>query len=429
MIGRHRTLAAGIVLGLSTLLLLIPVVSVKAGEADSGTFGAGFLSVPVGARSMALPDVVAGIRPDASMIFSNPSATANIQSQQVFFSTATWLEDLNLSAASLVIPTEQLGLTWSLGARVLYSGGLYGYDAGGNVVEESSFYDLAMSAGLSKRIGGTGLKLGIGTTYLREHQPVQTGTAVLMSAGASYEFGAHRIDVFAADLGTDLSYSGQNYPIDSRVGIGYGHTLNRAWGALDFGAQMVVTRSENKRVEAGGAYHANRFITIRSGVHHTFDGAPSSEMPITAGLGFNYSGFAIDYAYTSQDFFPATHTFAFTYSFGGATGGPMGDSGSPPVTTPSAVKTVPSTAATPTAKKKGTKVTYLIIGGIHGRLESARAEVRALRLLNVPAVVEKTGSHYRVLIGRYDSLEDANRAANGFLKKGHRFEVIHEQAQ
>lgn len=424
MLGPHRSLA---VTTLLALLILVSVPNVHAND-SVGVFGASFLSVPVGARTMALPDVVAGIRPDASVMFANPSRTSDIGSREIFFSTATWLDELNLSAASLVIPSRQHGITFSLGTRLLYSGGLQGFDTGGNVVEESSYYDLGISAGLSKQLG-LGLALGGGATYVREAQPAQAGSAVLFSAGASWQRGPHRVDVYAADFGGELKFDDRNYPIESRVVFGYGHTLDRAWGMLDFGAELTATRSDERRIDIGAAYHLNQFVTVRSGAFHNFNGSESSQMPITAGLGFEYNAFAIDYAYTAQEFFPATHTFSLVYAFGQSTM-PTSASGPPPVTPVQSqpVRTVPSTTGMQQPQSRMGQVTYLLVGGLHSRLESARAEVRALRLLNVPAVTEKTGDRFRVIIGRYDTLEEANRAANSFLKNGHRFEIIHEQS-
>jgi hypothetical protein len=431
MIGRHRTIAAGIFFG---MLLLSPFALLTTASADShssGTYGASFLRVPIGARVMAVPDVVAGMRPDASMAFSNPSLTADLTSRQVFFSTATWLEDLNLSAASAVIPVERFNLNWSMGTRLLYSGGLQGYDASGTVVEEKTFYDLAVSSGVSKRFDEIGLAVGVGATYLREQQPAQVGSGVVFTVGASYQYREHRVDVLAKDFGGEMKFDSQSYPIDSRVIVGYARNFQRAWGALDVGAQLTASKSDYKRLDVGGAYHINQYFTLRSGVHRTFNGPATSEVPITGGLGVNYSAFALDYAYTSQEFFPATHTFAVTYSFGeGMNTPPPGTYGSTGLPAPAKTVTTPVKTVKASAQSKDKKhaVSYLVIGGVHNRLESARAEVRALRLLNVPAVAEKTGGNFRVLVGRYNSLDDANRAANSFLKKGHRFEVIHEES-
>jgi hypothetical protein len=431
MIGRHRTLAAGFVLG--ALALSQTVITPPAfAQTTAGTYGAAFLGVPIGARAMSTPDVVAGLRPDASLVFGNLASSARVDHTQVFFSTATWLEDMNLSAGSAVIPLRSAGLTWSLGSRVLYSGGLQGFDASGNVVDESAFYDLALSTGLSKRFDSVGLAIGAGVTYVREHQPLQTGNAVLFSVGASYEYLGNRFEVHATDFGADLSFDGQTYPIDSRVIFGYGRAINRSWGSLDLGAQLEILKSEQKRFQVGGAYHINRFLTVRSGVQHSFNAPSSSEMPITAGLGFHYNAFSIDYAYTAQDYFPATHTFSFNYGFGaGAHSSADASAHTSRAATPrrnEPVAAVPSPVGSSGQGKNAAGVSYLVVAGTHGRLESARAEVRALRLLNVPAVTEKVGNSYRVLIGRYDSLSAANKAANEFLKKGHRFEVVQEQS-
>jgi hypothetical protein len=66
-----------------------------------------------------------------------------------------------------------------------------------------------------------------------------------------------------------------------------------------------------------------------------------------------------------------------------------------------------------------------VVAGRHSRLESASAEVRALQLLKVPAVVQTTsGRSYRVVIARYDTLAEAQKAVKNFEKRGHRFTIV-----
>jgi hypothetical protein len=397
----------------------------------AGTLGAAFLQIPVGAKAMTVPGIVAGMRPDASLIFSNPAALAQISTNQVYLTRANWLDDLSLNAVGLVFPLPK-ELNWSLGSRLLYSGDLKGYDASGQVVTEDSFYDLAFTTGLSRKFDGVGLGLGFGITYLREHLPQESGSGFVYSVGASWQRAGHRFEFAARDIGGELAFPGQAYPIDSRVSIGYGRSFRQGWGSLDVGTQLTVSRSEYQRLQVGASYLANPFLTFRTGFEHIFSAPPNSSMPISAGFGFHFSGATIDYAYTSQQYFSSTHTVSFAYSFGSGSnpepkkprGGNHWETTDEKAEPNKPLKPQNTRAEASNASGSGPATTYAVIAGVHTRMESAQAEARALRLLKIPAVLERSGRYLRVLIAKYDSLTDAQAAVAKFRKKGHVFTVV-----
>jgi len=146
----------------AVVLLVGGTSAVRAADSDAGTSGAAFLKVPVGATATVMPDIVAGMRPDASMLFTNPSNLSRIPDREIFLTTSNWLDEFNLSAASLSLPVRPLGLTWSTGARLLYAGNLKGYDNAGQVVAEERYYDAAVSSAIGKEFSSIGLAVGAG---------------------------------------------------------------------------------------------------------------------------------------------------------------------------------------------------------------------------------------------------------------------------
>ena len=313
------TWGRGVLFLASLGLLAFPFAEVHAADENSGTFGATFLRIPVGARVMAVPDIVAGMNPDASLTFSNPAVVGDVTSGQLFLTTANWLDDLSFSAASIVVPFQS-GLRWSVGTRFLYSGGLQGFNASNQVVEEESYYDVAATTGLSKRFNGIGLALGADVTYVREHFPGQTGDGVTFSFGGSYQLQQHRVDFFARDLGGTLSFPDRGYPIDSRYTFGYGYMLNRAWGQLNLGGQMTMSRSQYQRFQIGATYMMNNYVSLRSGFDHAFSAETSLGVPLSMGIGVHYRNLNLDYAFTEQQYFSDTHTVSVTFAFGHKSG-------------------------------------------------------------------------------------------------------------
>jgi hypothetical protein len=405
---------------------------VNASLEDAGTYGASFLRIPVGATALSAPDIVAAMDPDATLVFSNPASLGDLRVSQLSLSRSNWLEDLSLNAASLSTPVPQLGLVWSVGSRFLYSGDIQGFDESENAVDRRSYYGVALSTAVSRRFTRSGIALGAGMTYSRERLPLETGVGFAFSLGASYARAGHRVDLYAEDLGGSLDFSGREYPIESRYVAAYGYSVLRTPGRLDVGTQIVASGSDVRSVELGGAYRVHRFLTLRAGYNHTFDALPQSPFPLSAGLGFRYRNFSLDYAYTSQEYFAGSHTVSVGVTFGGgsraigrvapATGGPA----SAPATPLQATKT-PTSAAPATATKSARsepRPAFIIAGGVHSRRESAEAEVRALKLLKVDATVEATGNQYRVVVARYDSRAKAESALAKYESRGHHFSIL-----
>lgn len=433
------------------LLHVLLAVDAHATREDTGTFGATFLQIPVGGPAMTVPGVLAGMRPDASLMFSNPAALCGMSSNQVYLTRANWLEDMSLNAVGLVVrmPME---LKWSLGSRLLYSGGLQGFDNTGQLVAEESYYDAALSTGVSRMFPRLGLGLGFGVTYLREHLPMETGKGFVYSVGATYERGPNRFEVSAQNLGGTLEFEARAYPVDSRYTVGYGRSFRQDWGRFDVGTELTVSQSDYQRFQVGAAYIANPFLTLRTGFYRDFSAPTQSRLPVSAGFGVHLGDLTLDYAFTPQEYFSTTHTLSFAYSFG-AHDAPYAVA--PPRKAPANAESqvlptrkgskgnsaapnekINPTPASPPAAAAGNAATttpdtfptrdgmYALVAGIHGRIESAQAEMRALHLLKIPAVVETSGSRYRVLIGRFDSGKDAETAAEKYRKKGHVFNVV-----
>lgn len=421
--GTRRRLA-----GILFLLLTCPFFPaiLFAGDDTVGTFGASYLRVPVGAALMSVPDVVAAMDPDASLAFSNPAGIAWVSQSCVFFSRANWLDELSLNAAGAVVPFPRYNLALSVGSRLLYSGQLQGFDNDDQVVSEDSYYGLALSTALSKKFERLGLSVGVGATYMREHLPAEVGDGVTMSFGASYERNNHHVDVFAEDVGGDISFEGHDYPVAGRYALGYGYAFSRSWGRLDVGTQVMLSHSELDRVQLGAAYHFHRFFIFRGGFERPFDAPETAQLPFGAGLGFRHGTLMLDYAFTPQQYFASTHTFSVGFAFGaGAARSAMmapavEPAGASTNSTPRPADKPEAFSATP---PRETTPKYAIIAGVHSREESSRAEVRALSLLKVPATVETVGNRFTVVIGRYKTLEAANSALERYEKQGHRFQV------
>jgi hypothetical protein len=323
------------------------------------------------------------------------------------------------------VPVEPLGLTWSLGARLLYAGDLQGYDATGSVVSEERYYDMALTTGFGKRFESLGLSFGAGVTYLREHLAVEDGRGLTYTVGLSYAYRNHRLDVIAQDLGGSLEFDDHRYDIDERTIVGYGYLLRQQWGNIGLGTQATFTRGRFSRLDAGVSYDPNRFMTLRTGFGHTVETTSASEVPLSAGMSVHMGDVSLDYAFTPRQYFADTHTFSIRFAFGGyhrAADMPVHDTAPIFSSSPAAPGADPTPAVPVDAT--GREQSYVIVAGNHSRLESAEAEVRSLLLLKVPAVVEQNGDHYWVVVERFDSRDAAVAQLRNLRNLGHQFSII-----
>jgi len=406
-----------------------------AGDEDAGTYGAPFLGIPVGARLISSSDAVAGMDPDASLLFSNPAFLATIPSSEVFFTTANWLEDMRLSAASAAFPFGR-GYTFSLGSRFLYSGDLQGFDDALNVVSEESYYDLGVTGAFAKRFP-FGLSLGLGGTWFRQHIYPQDGNGYAFDLGASFERGQYLIHAAAQNVGGRVSFSDAEYTVDSQNMAGLARMFNAGPGQLYAGAQVVMSSAAPTRLEIAADYRPYHLFSVKAALRDV-SGSQSDNLRLDAGFGIYYHKISIDYAYTPHEYFSSTHTFSVVFSPGasgdsrtyrddleGADSSPTRDD------VPEAVEPV---LAAPVVAPEGdprtgapvpaSALAYLVVAGIHGWESSARAEARSYEVLDIPATVEKFGSKYRVIVGRYDNREDAVKAINKFRKSGQKFSLV-----
>ncbi|MEJ2720641.1 MAG: SPOR domain-containing protein [bacterium] len=273
------------------------------------------------------------------------------------------------------------------------------------------------------------MSLGFAVTYLREHIPLETGDGVAFTLGASYERGANRFDAFAANLGGKVGFEGHDYPVDSYYVLGYGRAINQGWGQLVLGGQFMAARSQVKLVQLGAAYYFAKYFSLRTGFDHAFGAPATAAVPISGGLGFRFGSLSLDYGYTPHEYFSNTHTFSVGFRFGAPSSpaGPAGPSLDPihtgANTAPAARSDGASDTPPTTRVEKAGETGYEIVAGIHGRLESAEAEAKALHLLNVPAVVDRHAGRFRVVVGSYDTLGEANSALERYQKQGHLFKI------
>ena len=87
-------------------LLLMLTMSLSA-QSKVGSSGAAFLGSGVGSRAIGMGGAFSAVGGDASILYWNPGAMANVQKSEVLLSKANWLVESDLNFIASVIKLER----------------------------------------------------------------------------------------------------------------------------------------------------------------------------------------------------------------------------------------------------------------------------------------------------------------------------------
>jgi hypothetical protein len=152
------------------------------------------------------------------------------------------------------------------------------------------------------------LQAGLSAGWLMEKIDVERASVIVFGAGLAYftDFNL-AVQAAAANLGGKVKFVEQedDPPMIYRAGAGY------RWQDLTVNADYVNIKSGDSHLQFGAEYVLEQKMFLRAGYDTGYDSRDFS-----AGAGFVYEGFRIDYAFVPyQSDLGNSHRFSLTYSF------------------------------------------------------------------------------------------------------------------
>ncbi|MES2201692.1 MAG: PorV/PorQ family protein [candidate division FCPU426 bacterium] len=296
--------------------LLLALAS-QAFASGSGVTGFNSLKLLRGARPAGMAGAFTAVADDVNALLYNPAGLNELRDVQIGASHMEWLDGVKDDSIALGFPLYGLG-AWGLGATYLYAQDL-ARDNWGNPSYTFNDFDFSAQAAFSLQVGD---HAGIGLLYkiLRQGYDTRFNMGSAFDAGLRADFLSRRLT-----LGLTLQNMGANsalganfspLPFTLRGGLAYKPAKDWIFG-LDYEHQPYeFVNKARLGVERRFGISDNIDLALRAGWLFGPENEQGGLSGLHAGVGFDWSGLQVDYAYVPQGDLGLSQRISMTYSFG-----------------------------------------------------------------------------------------------------------------
>jgi hypothetical protein len=308
-------------------LVLIPRGPLYAGQ----NTGADFLKIPVGARAVSLGNAFTAKAEGVEALNWNPAGLTRFNPIQgkalsgLTLSHQSLIDENSLDTLALSLPFRQTALGFHIRRLTYTEQEVRQMDrsVGGQFVAS----DLAAGTAIGINFGH--FQLGVGATFIRQELKGQKAQTVSFDIGALAQ--APRlpfsIGISARNLGPSMTFIEESARLPLTLTLGTAVQIGRPFSlsfdvvskpyqnttALSFGTELLTMGTMALR--AGYLTQLTKNIAANSSAENT-DLNMGRMTGVTAGLGFHFSQFSLDYALAPFGELGNTHSFSFTTYFG-----------------------------------------------------------------------------------------------------------------
>jgi long-subunit fatty acid transport protein len=304
--------------------------------------GMKWLDIPIGARPASLGNAFIAGTPDASSVFWNPAAIAQVPGGHVFLSQTQWIADINVLAASGSYDVEGIG-TFGLHFMNVNWGSINGTQFTGqaSLYEQTGSFepqDFAIGLTYAKQVSAK-FSVGANMRYIHENlfgdfvgkagtfdnpQDVTAEMDIVVFDLATLFYTGYkdlRFGISVKNISAEKAYRFESFPLPLTFTFGIAMDLAQSYfvsegnpNSLTFLLDAVHPRDFGERVHMGLEYGYNKMFFLRGGYKTNYD---EQGLTLGAGIDVNISDFSlgVDYSYLDFENFDAVHIFSFDFGF------------------------------------------------------------------------------------------------------------------
>lgn len=282
--------------------------------ASSGTEGASFLDIPVGAGPAALGSAYSALASDAYAPVWNPGGLGRTNANQFAGQHLSYLDTIHYEFASFVHP---LGNGRALGASLQYlgSGNISGTDGSGNPIADFSAHYAAYSLAYGQAFGDK-LSLGVTGKVINAKISDVSANAFALDLGSMYQLTKDlRLAGVLTNIGTKLTFIDQSDSLPLAFHLGGVYTTKYH---LNLAAEGVYRQTGLASLHTGMEWAPVDHVALRLGYRTDTLKGLSPLAGLTTGIGLNVEGYEFSYAWVPLGELGNTHYFSFLCKFGEA---------------------------------------------------------------------------------------------------------------
>jgi len=282
--------------------------------AAGGTSGGNILSIPVGARPIAMGEAYTALADDISSLYWNPAGIAILNQSQASFMYNPTLVDSVYQHAAIAAPWEFGGIGGSL--SYLSYGNIRGFNASGDPTGDVSAYSMVGT-------GSGGFFMGpwaFGASIKGVQSKLDTENAMGVAGDLGMIWthqkpvlgeGTLRLGATIRNLGTGMKFIDQRDPFPRQWRLGAA-LLRIADKRLQVSADIAKERDTEWAGYAGAEYKVHRHVSLRAGYAAT----EVEGNGVRAGIGIHIRDFSFDYAYSNYGDLGMSNRYELSMRFG-----------------------------------------------------------------------------------------------------------------
>jgi len=280
--------------------------------AASGTEGAAFLDIPVGAGPAALGGAYTALATDLYAPVWNPAGLGFLDSTQVGGEHLSYLESIHYEHLGFVTHFKS-GTGIGVSAQYLGSGDIPGANLSGAAESNYSSYFGSYNLAFGQSVGER-LSLGLTGKLINAKISDVTSTAYAADLGALYKVVDHvTLAATLTNLGSKLKFlnDDSSLPVEGHVGAAY--APNSHWLAS---LEGVFPKSGPASAHLGLQWQPLELIAIRAGYKTDTTKELSAMAGMTVGAGLTLWGQELAYAWVPYGDLGDTQYFSLVIRFG-----------------------------------------------------------------------------------------------------------------
>jgi len=314
-INSSKTTIFSIISGLSLLIM----GSVSPVRASSGTEGASFLDIPVGAGPAALGAAYTALATDAYAPTWNPAGLGFVNDNEISGQHLSYLESMDYEYLSFVHPFDQShedgthrGIGFS--AQYLASGDIPGTDINGNPTGTFDSHYGAYNLSYGQTLGQK-LSLGVTGKWVNAQIDDVSANAFAMDLGSLYKMNDKlTLAGTLTNIGNNLTFLSEGDPLPMAFHAGAAYQANPRFLLTMEG---VYERNATGSFHIGGDWRPIEAMSLRVGYRTDTVNGLGALAGFSTGLGLHVFGQELAYAWVPYGDLGNTQYFSLIVHFGG----------------------------------------------------------------------------------------------------------------